>query len=215
MRLAIVALVASCALAALSCKKKAEEPAPEPAPPAAAPAPAPVPAPALAAVPAPAPAPEPTPAPEPAPAPPAVPAPAPAPEPTPAPEPAAPVNPLSVGGTAKLALNNGQVADVQILALYGKLALVQIPAAQSASGSNSDEWVEVAKLDPQGVPQDLPPADGCALSVGQQARCPLAGSSDRRRWPGRIIEVHGRMAIIRYNDDNSQVWVFCNECLLR
>ena len=144
------------------------------------------------------------PAPEPAPPPP---------PPPPAEPPPPPVNPLSVGMKAKfIRARDGKTFDLEILTLYGKLALVQYQRDQVAENASLEEWKLVTELEPAGIPQELPPDDLCYLSPGQKARCPFL--DDTRRYPGRVIEVHGRMALIKY-DDGDQAWAFCTECIIR
>jgi hypothetical protein len=146
-------------------------------------------------------------------APPPATAPAPAPaDPAPPPPPAPPTSALGVGMKAQMFVGE-KTYDLEILALYGKLAMVKFRADQVPKGSVLESWVVADGLAPKGTPLALPPGDSCLFSAGQQVSCPFM--TDRRRYSGRVTETHGKMALVRYDSDGAMVWNFCSECRIR
>jgi hypothetical protein len=126
--------------------------------------------------------------------------------------PAPAANPLAIGKTVKLR-SGDKVFDVEILALYGKLAMVKFRRDQVAKGSALENWVDATTLEPKGNAEPAPAGDSCRFAAGQQISCPYLG--DRRRFAGRVTEVHGKMASVRYDFDGATLWNFCSECRIR
>lgn len=88
----------------------------------------------------------------------------------------------------------------KVTELYGKLARVDFDDGHQG-------WVLVDKLQPAGSPQPAP-ADTCSVANGDRVSAPW--SRTKQMYPGKITEVHGKLAHVNF-DDGEQGWALCSE----
>lgn len=103
---------------------------------------------------------------------------------------------LSVGDAVRVTGTNGARPGM-VATLYGKLVQVRY-----VDGSAS--WVQVAEVEPPGVPAELDASDTCVHTAGAKVLAPAG--SETEPVAGTVGEVHGKM--LSLSDGR---WMDCEE----
>jgi len=87
----------------------------------------------------------------------------------------------------------------RVVEQYGKLV-------RASLDDGYDTWVLAVDLEPPATPSE-PPPDPCSVELGDRVRAPWARLG--KLYAGRVIEIHGRFAHVRF-DDGDKTWAACD-----
>jgi len=107
--------------------------------------------------------------------------------------------PSSVGSEVEAIADNGSIIRGHIAEQYGKLARVDTEDSYSI-------WTKATDLEPPATPFPTP-QDPCGFAVNARVRAPWARAE--KMYAGRIAEVHGKFAFVRF-DDGDTTWRPCD-----
>ena len=108
--------------------------------------------------------------------------------------------PSTIGSEVDAPSPDGTMAAGRVSEQYGKLARVTFDRITEA-------WIQATELEPSAMPSPPPPQDTCKAAVDDRVRAPWALT--RKMYAGRVIEVHGRFALVRF-DDGDKTWAPCD-----